>query len=65
MPSAAAIGRIQNASHFAGRVFKAASAVCATCVFRIEEKAPVEVRPLRSRATISSLRIRGKMHGVL
>lgn len=63
MPSAAVFGRIQNASHFADRIFKAASAVCGTCFFRIEEKVPVDVR--LSRETIRSVRIRRKMHGDL
>lgn len=65
MASAAAIGRLQNASHFAERFFQVASAVSATCVVRIEEKVPVDVRHLLLLETISSAHIRGTMHGVL
>jgi len=65
MPNAAAIGRIQNASHFADRIFKATSAVCGTDVLRIEEKAQTDVRHLLSRETIWSVRIRRTMHGDL
>ena len=59
-PRAAAIERMQNASHFADGFCRDAAGEIVTRVFRIEAKAPAEVRRLPSLETIRSVRVRAK-----